>query len=671
MLEVQLEDLLRQTLRREADSLTLTLTTNVLEQRLAERRRKGRTGRGWLALAAAVAVILASLAVAFVGSQIQPPDELRTPSPAAVLPEPAHLLAAFPDAALLLERSVGPADRPVEPSISAAPDSSPAPIEVGRVKFAGPFVIGIACLGEGDMWIEVTAPSLGFVYTRATAPCDGTSVISQYLAMPIDPSSAGDVVMVIVSPGASWRLAIGELPAALVTAPDFAPITLTTGWNIVSDISATLLADDPAPRTAALITPPEGATRAAVFVQCQGAGTLSVSLGDSPDTDIACDAFGISHRIEFPVSGVGSVMLTATGDRPGLWVRMIVEADAEIATTYPSAPPLPDGLASVPYVAPDANVVGFGTLGSNRQILLSLAGARPGEPAGDLLPVATTSKTAGTRLDLVSISAGGVSRTLATAPAPSFILDSWADATHDQVFYLMAVESGFEFHRVSTLGTGDQVVATVPRDGQGFFTADLSDDDSIFVVDACQIGAGCSQTIVDAESGVVRRVDRPSDPICRIVGIVDGLVIGTSRDVCTEDSTTDLIAVPVDGGPPLVLLADAPRALIGDAAVVVTPDGPKVVFVASIGGDGVPSIKVLDVKTSQATDLPSGAIGDPRLSPTTIRLPAGWLLLGAGGMGDFPWQKALDRPAPVLVNLVTGERIELVNLPHWVGSYPG
>jgi hypothetical protein len=57
----------------------------------------------------------------------------------------------------------------------------------------------------------------------------------------------------------------------------------------------------------------------------------------------------------------------------------------------------------------------------------------------------------------------------------------------------------------------------------------------------------------------------------------------------------------------------------------------------------------------------------PLTVATDVRLPDGWVMLNAG-LGDFPWQRAFDRPIPVIVNLVTGERIELVNLPHWTGT---
>jgi hypothetical protein len=284
--------------------------------------------------------------------------------------------------------------------------------------------------------------------------------------------------------------------------------------------------------------------------------------------------------------------------------------------------------------------------------------------------VAVFDEATGGRLDLVSVSRSEVIRTLATTTAPAVIFDSWADATHDQVFYATAIESGFEFHRVGVDGSGDKILVTVRRSGQIGFTAELSADGAAFVVDACYTGPVCTLTIVDAATGAARSKDRRSDPICRILGIVEGLIIGASRADCQTESPTALVAVPVAGGAARVVRDDVPTPEIGGAIVVPTPAGPKVVFADSVDSDGVPSITILDVTTGKSTDLPRGDVGDPRLMPYPVRLPEGWLLLAGGVMGDFPWQRAIDRPAPVLVNLVTGERIELVNLPHWVSNYP-
>jgi len=309
MHDIRLEDLLRQTLRTEADSLVLTLTTDVLQQRLAGRRRQARSNRGWLLVAAVAAVTLAGVAAALVGSQspppVVPPTPSPSPSPALVLPEPAALLADFPDATVKLERSGGPADQPIEPDATTVPGALPAPIEVGRITFAGPFVIAMACLGEGEMVAAITSPSIGVPYTQAVAPCDGKPIVSEYLSPPIDPASDGDVVTVTVRAGNPWRLAVGERPAAVIAQPEFAPIAITTGWNKVSGVPPYLLSDavPEGPKTGAHMTMPDKATRAGVFVQCVGSGTIAITTKDSSPTDVACDPSGTSSRIEFPAVG--------------------------------------------------------------------------------------------------------------------------------------------------------------------------------------------------------------------------------------------------------------------------------------------------------------------------------------------------------------------------------
>ena len=49
--------------------------------------------------------------------------------------------------------------------------------------------------------------------------------------------------------------------------------------------------------------------------------------------------------------------------------------------------------------------------------------------------------------------------------------------------------------------------------------------------------------------------------------------------------------------------------------------------------------------------------------PADLRLPAGWVLLG-GPLADTPGNRNVGRAIPRLLNLATGELIELVNLPH-------
>ena len=269
MHDARIEDLLRRTLRVEAETLAFTVTTSLLEQRLAERRRRTRSnqplarGRGdrrrrfhrWDRRSDAT-------------TRRAPSDRgitgtAASPSP---LPDASALLAGYPEAALRLEHSVGPATGPLDPGPSTAPDASTAPIEVGSVKLTGPFVIAVACIGQGDLVAEVRSPNFGFAYTQAVAHCDGRPVFSEYLAAPIDPNSPGDRFAVTVSPGASWRLAVGEYPASILTPPDFPPIALTDGWNLVSDGGATLVST----KTGAHVTMPKSATHAGSWCSARG-----------------------------------------------------------------------------------------------------------------------------------------------------------------------------------------------------------------------------------------------------------------------------------------------------------------------------------------------------------------------------------------------------------------
>lgn len=666
MHDTSIEDVLRQALRDEASALPLTISADSLQRRLTERRARARARSARVLLVAAAAAIALVGAATFVGSQLTKVEPVL-PDATVTLPATADMLTEFAEATLRLEKSVGPADAPVDPLSSAGPDASPTPIEIGRMQLKGPFVISVACLGSGEIRVEVRTAMFDFPYTQAIAPCDGKPVSSEYLAAPIDPESEGDVVSVLVDPGASWRVAVGEFPPEIATAPDFEPIELTDGWELVSNNGPQLLSAESL-KTGARVTMPTDATRAGVFAQCQGAGSITVSAGTSTPTEVACDPSAATRRIEYPVVGAEVVAVAVVGDGSRTWVRLLVETNAGIAETYPSAPPLPAGVAEVPYTAPDNNVLAFGTIGSNHQTILPMQGASPGMAAGDLLPVAIYDGTDDPHVDLalVSVSSGEILRDLATVTAPSLIFDSWADATHEAVFYGVGGESGIEFHRVAADGSGDRIVARVASGPTGF-TAELALDDSAFVVDSCHAGLGCVRTVVDAATGESERAERPGDPLCKIFGIVDATIVGSTRPVCTEDAPTDVVTVPVDGGAPTTLVGDVPRTSLEGAFVVDTEDGPKFVLGGPTGSDEMPW-DVLDITTGETTTLPTDPASDIRLGASDIRLPGGWILLAGGAMGDFPWQRAFDRPVPVLVNLVTGERIELVNLPNWTGN---
>ena len=357
MHDSRLEDVLRETLRDEAARLQLVVSVDMLERRLAVRRRARDKSR-WLAVAAVAVFAVATSAAILAWSELDNTSVSATPSPLRTLPAPAALLARYPEAVLVLEHAVGPSEGP----ITTTAVGSPSPFEVGTVTFDGPFVIAIACLGGGDMVAEVSTPSLGVAYTQAVAACDGTPIYSEYFAPPLDPDSTGDVVTVTVPAGRPWRLAIGELPASVLEPPDLAAIELTADWNLLSNLPATQVTNA-APNTGARLTLPDDASRVGVFVQCAGSGTLSVAFAAESAEDVPCDPTGITHRLEFPATGGEVVSLDASAEQTSAWVRIIVETDGHITTTYPSAPPMPAAIASAPYVVSDASVVGFGTIG--------------------------------------------------------------------------------------------------------------------------------------------------------------------------------------------------------------------------------------------------------------------------------------------------------------------
>ncbi len=671
MHDTLIEDQLRNVFRDEARSLPFELTVGTLERRLVERRLR-HTRRRWLVAAAVGALAVTGVAAILVGFRGDQPPVAATPSPSTTprpaLPEPAALIASFPDATVRLEHAVGPENGPIGSGSSPSPDATPPPpIEVGRVRFEGPFVIGVACIGVGDIVVEIATPMWDFPYTQAHGRCDGTTIHSEYLAPPLDPGSPGDIVTVKVDQGASWRLAIGTYPVDLSTPPDFPPIDITDGWHVVSNLGTQLLTLE-SPRTGVRINVPTGATAVAALVQCQGDGPVSVTTVGGLPIEVACDLSAPTRRIELPAVGGEPLSLGATVDGGRTWVRLIVEANATIADTYPSAPPMPVDLALTPYAAPDQNVVGFGTLGSNRQTIVELQNATTGRPVGGRLPVSVSNEREGSRLDLLAIPSGEVIQTVATIPWPSFIFDSWIDPSHEQVFYAVAREASVEFHRVSTAGAGDTLIATIPQEVTTGFTAALADDDSVFVIDWCVAAQACTRVTVDGPTGAVRTLERSGDAVCRIVGVAGGTLVGTSRAVCSDESATELVAVPLAGGRPKVLATNTTGGLEG-GVVVGTRKGLPVVIDTAFNEQG-PVVGIIDVATGKITPLMIEADNGGILIPTRLRMPAGWVLMSSGMFGDFPWQRSLDRPTPVAVNLDTGQRIELVNLPHWLSTLP-
>ena len=166
--------------------------------------------------------------------------------------------------------------------------------------------------------------------------------------------------------------------------------------------------------------------------------------------------------------------------------------------------------------------------------------------------------------------------------------------------------------------------------------------------------------------------ERDGAPICQIIGVVDGTIVGSREPVCTADLPRTSRRVS---------LTDASaqrwhrRDLVRSASMERSSSTPMKAGNSSCGGpvgsvesDGMPW-DVLDLTTLSTSRIDVAAADGSPLFTTDVRSAAGWILFDPRWLGDFPWQRAVDRPVPILVNLVTDERIELVNLPHWTGNF--
>lgn len=678
MHDVRIEDLLRQTLREEAGSLPFTVSADLLERRLIERRRQIH-GRRWLAAAAAVAFAITGGVVILSQFQSDFPPIAATPSPPSSpsgptpLPDPAALLTDLPPTTLLLQASVGPADRIVDPV--ASPDPSPLPVEAGRVTIDGPFVLATVCRGPGLLTVTLGDGS-PLPVIQSIGPCDGEPHHTEYLSRVPLSGPDGFVVTVTASAAASWRLVIGAYTSDLGVEPVFPSITPTAGWNQLVDIGMVLMS--PTSGTGAAFEAPGEATRVGVLVQCQGDGSVSFFAGPAPAASappgpsaapidqIDCMATPSSHRFETVVTGGERVSIRATSDA-FVWIRLVVETDADLATTYPIAPTLPAAVAETPYSETVLSMLGIGTVGGNHQTVLPVRQARPGVTTGEVMPVNIYDETTGaSRLELLTIPDGERVVTVATVAAPGLILASWADAAHRQVFYVMTPDQrvgALRYHRVGFDGSGDRVIAEAPTGGDlylfGGTNADLALDGSAFVIDICDAGA-CRFTIIDATNGAARDAARSKEPICSILGVAGGNVVATTQDTCSVfDGNVKIVALPLDGG--------AGRALVDGIVLgqlIDTPTGARLVHTRYVDVETSQTIETMDIETRETTVLLTRGAGDPFVVPRPLRLPEGWVLLATMSLGDFPQAAIGPRAVPILIDLVSGKQYEMVNLPH-------
>ena len=601
---------------------------------------RSRSRARWVLLLAAL-LALAAGAAWVIGSQLQ-----NSP------PDPNDLLAAFPDATPLIER---------DGRTAAATEE----IELGTVHGEGAFVLAGSCTGGDGMIAAVYYPSdIQAVPSGATgsAPaaipdraelatllmnCDGRVhhrfVGTQELPEGIRPEAA-----LTVSPGVTWRVAIGEYQA-LAAAPPFPAFAPTAGWYAVNDAIPNLVTSS---MSFSVLVPASAAT-IGVQVRCFG-DPVSVSAGTSAAARIPCDNPGSAIRLESPAQ---SDTLEVTVIPDGLtWVQLAAEADRATSAARPTAPPLPPDVAAAGFVESDGQYLAFGRVGSNEQATVYAPRAMPGVAGGDLVGVFVPKASDETDLELWSIETASRVRVLASIPGGDNYGQSWVDDTHGHVFY-MVYRSDFtvEWRRVDLDGSDDQIVATA---AESFVVSDglLAIDHSVFVANMCPAEGPCTRVIHDLATDASRSVEVDGG-VCSLIGAVAGTLVGYGGDACTGDVRSAIVAQELDGS--------GTRRLVdsfANARVVQSSSGP--LLVALSGDEGGTTVSVL----SLAGGPPRQVVtiehdGYVEFGLTSVDLPVGdWFVVG-GPLGDTFLNQFNARVQPRLLNIVTGELIDLPNLP--------
>lgn len=558
-------------------------------------------------------------------------------------PGPGDLLFDFP-VTTVLERSGGP----------AAVDEV---IEVGELRQGGAYVVAAACTGGGAIVVNVhdrsrvPGPSGEDLpnpepVSSVDVPCDGER---KHLNQPTMQAPDAFDVSVVVTTGATWRVEVGEY-RDFSTAPSFPAIEPTQGWNLLMDGGTMITMSRPGPGIGLQV--PSGATKIAVLVQCSGA-EITLTAGANEPTVVACDDPAKTTRVEYPAAGLGFDVL-AGADSPA-WFRLVGQADGAISAPRPPAPPMPSELATVGYADADGEYLAFGTLGSEKQTVIQMSGARAGVAGGDFVGVTTPDENGGTKLELWSISETALIGPLAATTGTDTIYGSWVDATHELVFYGVSRAGGFagEWHRVAFDGSGDEVIGSSPI-GLVMTGELLAADDSAFIVNWCTAIGPCTRLIHDTATGVTRQVQPADSRWCGVQGAAGGFVVLQSG-AC--DGPGQLTAENLDGGDRRVIVEGW-----ANGTVVLGSEGPVLVY--SEGTETRTTYRAVSLDGGEPREIAVFEHADfvaPQLS--RVRLPAGdWVLL-AGPLADTPSNNSTGRTTPVLLNITTGEQIELVNLP--------
>ena len=251
-----LERHLRATLREDADRLPVTITPAELERRLALRSHGRNNRRLGLLLAAAVGVGLVGVGGALSGMFNLEPGPVPSPSPDAsgplptpspslqgpgALPDLDDLLAAVAAESVVIAQAHGPATGP-EPLPADVEVEPGAGVSLGELSGSTTFEVTFACLGEGQITIDMSVPQGDQHVPVAREDCDGAVHRETVLG------NGPEEVSLRVTDRASWRVVLSRLDGAAPTSPaDPQPLAVPEGHDpLVERQDATLQPGGPA-----------------------------------------------------------------------------------------------------------------------------------------------------------------------------------------------------------------------------------------------------------------------------------------------------------------------------------------------------------------------------------------------------------------------------------------
>lgn len=563
---------------------------------------------------------------------------------------PDDLLYGFPDAITVVERS----------GVAGGQQET---VQIGGLHGGGAFVLVGSCTGGDGMLARAFVPReiQGFPSDGGTPPrraefatlaanCDGLVHSIKVSTQDLSPEMTSDVELDVAA-GVTWRFAIGEYPE-LAARPAFPAVAPSDGWYVVLDGPATLVTSE----LPSGIPVPDGATSIAVFVQCSG-DPVSVSAPGSAPTKLECQDPAAVTRVEYPA--IGEMLGVRVVTEGATWVRLRADADGRMTTVLPTAPPLPAGLADAPFADSDGIYLAVGRLGSNEQTVVHAPGAQVGFPGGDVVGVAVRDERGATRIEVWSIRDAARLRILATIPAGDNVGRTWVDASHEQLFYtVFKADFSTEWHRAAVDGSGDRVIATSPA-GSVLADGQLAIDDSAFVVDSCPEEGSCTRALHDAASDVTREVELAGERTCEFIGVAAGRIVALSGSTCAEGDGVHMTTQDLDGGQRNVLVE-------GHVSGVIVRGSSRDYLVYWLSSDESPTYSSIALDGGAPRELLTAAeAGFGGLSASS-RLPVrDWVLL-SGPLADTFMNRSASVPIPRLLNVVTGQVIELANLPHTI-----